>query len=339
VLTLTSFSPGSGPVGSSVTLTGTNFGVVDRVSLGNVYTSFTRESATQITAVVPAGAAQWPTVRWRVHDGNNAVVHDTPFTITGTPPPPPPPPPPPGGGSCTIASTAGCVPGTTLNLRDTQWVCNRPISSWGPMPLKVIVDYTPGRRYGGNGAIDLVDNCAGDGDPNSIDLIVDVRGDGATFGPGVDGMKVRTEAGYNGSIQLTGTVQCGPKHSPSDHADGVQLQGGRNITFVDFNVGFYDQGLSTCQGAGGAFFYSSAGGYRPQNISVVRGRMIACNHSLNATQANSGTVTGGMFRSGRTDGSDPVCTGYAASDPCEAIANVGGMGTNVCQRWRNGGWQ
>ena len=231
-----------------------------------------------------------------------------------------------------MADTSGCVPQTTLTFTDTQFLCNRALSSYGPLPLKVIVYFTPGRPYGGNGAVDLATGCAGDANAQTIDLIVDVRGDGRTYGPGIDAMKVRWEAGYNASIQLTGTVQCGPRYSSTVHSDGVQLQGGRNITFVDFNVGNYDAGTSTCQGAGGAFFYSAAGGYTPQNISVVRGKMIACNHSLNATQADSGSVTGAMFRSGRTDGTDPVCTGYAASDPCQGISNVQHSSV-TCQRW------
>jgi hypothetical protein len=202
----------------------------------------------------------------------------------------------------------------------------------------VIVDYTPGRRYGGNGAVDLVGGCAGDGNPNTIDLIVDVRGDGTTFGPGVDGMKVRTTAGYSAGIEITGTVQCGPKASPSEHADGVQLQGGRDITFVDFNVGFYDQGRSTCQGAGGAFFYSNAGGYVPRNINVVRGKMIACNHALFVNSAgHTGYVRDAFFRSGRVDGTDPMCTGYAGSPACTGTNDripPGVTLTNVsCQRW------
>jgi hypothetical protein len=39
-----------------------------------------------------------------------------------------------------------------------------------------------------------------------------------------------------------------------------------------------------------------------------------------------------MFRSGRTDGSDPVCTGYASSPACTGSAQV--TRTNVtCERW------
>jgi hypothetical protein len=101
-----------------------------------------------------------------------------------------------------------------------------------------------------------------------------------TYGPGVDAFKVRQGAGYNAGIQLTGHVDCGPRYTSDVHQDGVQLQGGRNITFVDFSVGDYADGRSTCQGAGGAFFYSGASGYVPTNIDVVRGSYIACNHSL-----------------------------------------------------------
>ena len=95
------------------------------------------------------------------------------------------------------------------------------------------------------------------------------------------------------------------------------MQGGRDITFVDFTVGNYDAGLSTCQGAGGAFFYSNAGGYAPRNVNIVRGKYIACNHSLFVNDGGgTGSVTGGWFRSGRTDGTDPLCVGYAGSPAC-----------------------
>ena len=247
--------------------------------------------------------------------------------------------PPPPGGSCTVANTSGCAGATTLTFTDTQFVCDRPLASFGQLPLKVVLNYTTGRRYGGNGAVDLVSGCAGDANPQSIDLIVDVRGDGRTHGPGTDAIKVRLEAGYDRGIQLTGHADCGPKHDSAAHQDGVQLQGGRDITFVDFTIGDYDGGRSTCQGAGGAFFYSGAGGYEPQNIDVVRGKYIACNHSL-LVGGGSGDVSDASFRSGRTDGTDPLCNGYAASEPC---AGGGGVTRTrlTCQQWnRNSGrWE
>jgi hypothetical protein len=204
----------------------------------------------------------------------------------------------------------------------------------------VVVNFTPGRLFGGagrQGAVDLATGCAGDANLNSIDLIIDVKGDGRTYGPGVDAMKVRQGAGYNGSIQLTGHVDCGPKYAPGEHQDGVQLQGGRDITFVDFSVGDYDNGRSTCQGAGGAFFYSSVPSTVPTNIDVVRGKYIACNHALFTNTGTSGDIVGAMFRSGRTDGTDPLCNGYWGAPPCTGIGDRVAPGvtmTNVtCQRW------
>jgi hypothetical protein len=232
---------------------------------------------------------------------------------------------------CTVASTAGCVPGRTLTLRNRKFLCNRPLASYGRLPLKVVITFTVGRRFGANGAIDLYSGCAGDANPNTIDLIVDVRGNGRSFGPGVDAFKVRQRAGYLRGIQLTGHVDCGPRYSAAAHQDGVQLQGGRNITFVDFSVGRYNTGRSTCQGAGGAFFYSGAMGYRPTNIRVVRGRYIACNHSLFAG-LGSGSVRGARFRSGRTDGTDPKCRGFHGSPPCD-IRSAVSFSNIVCQRW------
>ena len=243
----------------------------------------------------------------------------------------PPPPPPPGGGACSVADTSGCVPGTTLTFRDTQFRCDQPLASYGRLPLKVVLEYTPGRIYSGNGAVDLITGCTGDGNSATIDLIVDVRGDGRTHGPGQDALKVRLGAS---GIQLTGHADCGPRDGGA-HQDGIQLQGGRDIAFVDFTIGNYDAGLSTCQGAGGAFFYSGANGNTAQNTSVVRGKYIGCNHSLFIGEG-SGSVSDAMFRSGRTDGSDPVCTGYAASEACTGSAPGVSTRNLTCETYNRG---
>jgi hypothetical protein len=80
--TLASYSPGSGPVGVTVTLTGTSLDLVTQVTLGLVDAAFTIVSPTRIDAVVPAGAAGLGTVRWRVHWSGGVVLHDTPFVVT-----------------------------------------------------------------------------------------------------------------------------------------------------------------------------------------------------------------------------------------------------------------
>ncbi|WP_073104964.1 FG-GAP-like repeat-containing protein [Hymenobacter daecheongensis] len=54
--TLTAFSPGSGPTGSSVTLTGTTLTGATDVTFNGVSAPFVVNSATQITAIVPATA-------------------------------------------------------------------------------------------------------------------------------------------------------------------------------------------------------------------------------------------------------------------------------------------
>lgn len=78
---ITSAAPTSGAVGAEVVLTGTNFTGVNAVSFGAVEaTAFTVDSATQITATVPAGAVEGE-VELRVARGF-AVSAPTAFTVT-----------------------------------------------------------------------------------------------------------------------------------------------------------------------------------------------------------------------------------------------------------------
>jgi hypothetical protein len=58
--TIASFAPSSGPVGTSVTISGTNFTEATAVTFNGVSASFTVNSATAITATVPAGATTGP---------------------------------------------------------------------------------------------------------------------------------------------------------------------------------------------------------------------------------------------------------------------------------------
>jgi len=55
-LSIASFTPTSGPVGTSVVITGTDFTNVTSVSFNDVNATFTVDSDTQITATVPVGA-------------------------------------------------------------------------------------------------------------------------------------------------------------------------------------------------------------------------------------------------------------------------------------------
>ena len=82
--TITGVSPMSGPVGSTVTISGSNFVNVTKVSFYDYPSpSFTVVSPTQITAIVPAGTPS--PGRWRVINPAYSAVYNPLFTVTGTP--------------------------------------------------------------------------------------------------------------------------------------------------------------------------------------------------------------------------------------------------------------
>jgi IPT/TIG domain len=76
---LTSFSPGSGVVGTSITITGTGFTDVTAVKFnGHAASSYTRDSSTQITAMVPLGAT---TGKISVTTAGGTTTSATSFTV------------------------------------------------------------------------------------------------------------------------------------------------------------------------------------------------------------------------------------------------------------------
>jgi hypothetical protein len=82
--TISSVSPMSGAVGSAVTITGSNFALVTIVTFYDYPSpSFTVNSPTSITAVVPAGTPS--PGRWRVVNPAYTAVYDPAFTVSGTP--------------------------------------------------------------------------------------------------------------------------------------------------------------------------------------------------------------------------------------------------------------
>jgi uncharacterized protein (TIGR03437 family) len=78
--TIANLNPSSGAVGSTVTITGTNFTDVSAVRFtNNVNAQFTVNSSTQITVTVPSGAATGPIT---LSKPNCADVSTQPFTVT-----------------------------------------------------------------------------------------------------------------------------------------------------------------------------------------------------------------------------------------------------------------
>ena len=78
-LAITSFSPTSGPVGTTVVIQGSGFDKAVGVKFGDLTASGSIDSATQITAVVPQGAVTGPIT---VGTGALSVSSALPFTVT-----------------------------------------------------------------------------------------------------------------------------------------------------------------------------------------------------------------------------------------------------------------
>ena len=227
--------------------------------------------------------------------------------------------------------TSGCIPGTTVRLTDARFLCDRPLSSYGTLPLKVDLDFTPGRRFGENGAIDLYTGCAGDGNPTTIDLIVDVEGDGVTYGPGVDAFKVRQGAGYSAGIQLTGHVDCGPRYAPDVHRTASSSRAAATSPSSTSLSGTTPAAARRARAPGRVLLLG--------RLRVRPHEHRRCARKLHRLQPfalqgmGSGDVVDARFRSGRTDGSDPLCAEFAGAPACDGSAPGVTMTGLTCQRW------
>jgi hypothetical protein len=109
--TISSFSPASGPVGTSVTIHGHNFSGpnVTSVTFNGTSATFTIDNAQKITATVPSGANTGPIA---VMSPDGTATSSTNFTVTGT-----------GTGAPTITSfnpTSGPV-GTSVQINGTNF--------------------------------------------------------------------------------------------------------------------------------------------------------------------------------------------------------------------------
>ncbi|GAB3877645.1 hypothetical protein GCM10028824_38090 [Hymenobacter segetis] len=115
--TITSFTPTSGPVGTAVTITGSNLGSASNVRFnGTAQTTFTSNTPTQIVLNVPAGATTG-TLTATTPAGTSAASSQT-FTVV----------PPP---TITSVSPASELPGKVVTITGTGFAAGSTVSFGG----------------------------------------------------------------------------------------------------------------------------------------------------------------------------------------------------------------
>jgi len=201
-------------------------------------------------------------------------------------------------------ATSGGVRARTVINTTRSWECRGALRSFGRLPVKV-VSRIP--NPGNADAIRLV-GCYGDGNPATVDLILDVRGNGANLGTGYDAVKIGQSAR---DLVVTGSVACGARHG-SIHQDVVQAMSGRRIQFRDFRAGVPSQGKWTCWGAGGGWYVSHANGNVPTDVVCVRCRIATFNQNMRIDNSVRSGARNSVFGFSRSFG---IVIGPAAVAP------------------------
>jgi hypothetical protein len=269
---------------------------------------------------------------------------------------------PGGSGSCSRADATGCaaVAGSRISLLNQRFSCDRPLADVaaqnpigdgpGRLPLLVEVGFTTFVALD-PAVIELKAGCVGDGDDETIDLVVQVEGDGRTIGGTSDAVKVRLSAR---DVQLTGFANCGPRGLGADgradtaddsHQDGAQIQGGDTVEFIDFEWGDWETNTATCQGAAGIFVPASVNGNPVTGMACIRCKSVSCNHGMHFGASFGSLSVDSMWRTGNpADRTVVLANGQIglcrySSPPCtmgEGEPQSYTILRNYCDRWPYG---
>jgi hypothetical protein len=255
-------------------------------------------------------------------------------------------------GPCDNRRGWGCRPRSRIVRTNAGWACTRPLARIARnhgrrLPLLVHIKFT---RYVNinPGVIDIQGGCRGDGNSNTIDLILKVDGNGRTRGGTVDAIKVRENPH---DIQITGYANCGPQGVGPDgrpdtgddsHQDGAQIQGGNRIEFIDFRWGKWKKRRATCQGAAGTFVPGSVNGWPVRNMACIRCKSVSCNHGMYLSTSTGNVVRNSKWRSGRPSDTRGILanrqTGLCnhQARPCMVIGwetSGNRISGQMCDRW------
>jgi hypothetical protein len=171
----------------------------------------------------------------------------------------------------------GTPPAGTVITTNRPWNCTGPLSSFGTLPIKVVSTIVNASANDNDNAVSLR-GCSGDGDPATVDLILDIRGNRGAVGTSYDAVRIGQNAH---DLVVTGNAECGARSSnPSIHQDIVQALSGSNITFVDFTSGDPYTGRWTCWGAGGGWYITWANAGRPTDLICLRCILATYNQNM-----------------------------------------------------------
>ena len=202
-----------------------------------------------------------------------------------------------GSTSRIVASARSARARSRIVRTNRGWSCTRSLARiarrhGSGLPLLVKIKFTRHVNIS-PGVIDIQHGCRGDGNSNTIDLILKVQGNGRTKGGTFDAIKVHHDPH---DIQITGYANCGPRNAIG-HQDGAQIMGGETIHFISFKWGKWRQRKATCQGAAGTFAPGSLNGYPVRNIACIRCRSVSCNHGMSIGPSVGTVVRNSRWRS------------------------------------------
>jgi len=161
------------------------------------------------------------------------------------------------------AAPLGTPSAGTLITTNRPWNCTGPLSRFGTLPIKVVSTIANASANDNDNAVSLR-GCSGDGDPATIDLILDIRGNRGAIGTSYDAVRIGQNAH---DLVVTGNAECGARSSnPSIHQDIVQALSGNRIEFRDFTSGNPETGQWTCWGAGGGWYITWANAGIPTDL-------------------------------------------------------------------------